>query len=85
MLWKAGAGRKLDKWEIMVSNRLRETPYFRIDLDTCSAWAVHSSYTHDQVFVKNLPRIIEKIESGWYPPEQAGHYDLLFESWLWRM
>ncbi len=79
------AEKELDRWENMVSNRLRETPYFRIDLDTCSAWAVHSSYTHDKVFVENLPRIIEKIESGWYPPEQAGHYNLLFESWLWRM
>jgi hypothetical protein len=74
--------KELDRWETMVSARLRETPYYRIDLDTCSAWAVHSSQNHDQVFLKNLPRIIEKIESGWYPPGQEGHYNLLSELWL---
>lgn len=76
------AEKELDRWENMVSGRLRETPYFRIDIDTCSAWAVHSSQNHDHAFVKNLPRIIYKIESGWYPPEQAGHYNLLSELWL---
>lgn len=76
------SGKKLDKWEKMVSNRLKETPYFRIDLDTPSAWALHSSYTHDHTFVKNLQHVIEKIEAGWYPPEQVGHYDLHLESWL---
>lgn len=76
------AQRKLDRWEKMVSNQLRETQYYRADLATCSAWDLHSSYSHDHVFVKNLPRIIEKVESGWYPPEQAGHYDLLLQFWL---
>ena len=76
------AEKELDRWETMVSARLRETPYFRIDLDTCSAWAVHSSQNHGQVFLKNLPGIIEKIESGWYPPGQEGHYNLLSELWL---
>ena len=85
ILWKAEAGRKLDKWEIMVSHRLKETPFFRVDLDTPSAWALHSSYTHDHTFVQNLPRIIEKIESGWYPPMQAGHYNLHMRSWLEAM
>lgn len=75
-------GKKLDRWEIMVSNRLKETPYFRIDLDTTLAWALHSSYTHDHTFVQNLPYLIEKIEAGWYPSEQAGHYDLRLQSWL---
>ena len=82
ILWKAEAGKKLDKWEIMVSNRLKETPFFRVDLDTPSAWALHSSYTHDQTFVQNLPQVIEKIESGWYPSMQAGHYNLHLRSWL---
>lgn len=75
-------GKKLDRWEIMVSNRLKATPYFRIDLDTPLAWALHSSYTHDRTFVQNLPYLIEKIEAGWYPPEQAGHYDLRLQPWL---
>ena len=79
---RPAAEEELDRWEIMVSSRLRETPYFRIDIDTCSAWALHSSQNHDHTFVKNLPRIIDKIESGWYPPEQAGHYNLLSELWL---
>jgi hypothetical protein len=78
-------GRKLDKWEIMVSNRLKETSFFRVDLDTPSAWALHSSQTHDWTFVQNLPQIIKKIESGWYPSMQAGHYDLHLQSWLEAM
>jgi len=85
ILCKEGAGKKLDKWEIMISNRLKETTFFRVDLDTPSAWALHSSYTHDHTFVQNLPRIIEKIESGWYPPMQAGHYNLHMRSWLEAM
>jgi len=92
VLWKSdirrsnshrpAAEEELDRWEKMVSARLRETPYFRIDIDTCSAWALHSSQNHDHAFVENLPRIIDRIESGWYPPEQAGHYNLLSELWL---
>jgi len=85
ILCKEGAGKKLDKWEIMISNRLKETTFFRVDLDTPSAWALHSSYTHDHTFVQNLPRIIEKIESGWYPPMQTGHYNLHLRSWLEAM
>lgn len=77
-----GAKKELGRWENMVSNRLKETPYFRVDLDTPSAWALHSSQTHDRTFVQNLPHIIEKIESGWYPREQAGHYDLRLQFWL---
>lgn len=73
---------ELDRWEKMVSARLRETPYFRIDIDTCSAWALHSSQNHDHTFIENLPRIIDRVESGWYPPGQAGHYNILSELWL---
>ena len=83
---KSAQGEKqLNRWEKMVSNRLKETMYFRADLDTHAAWALHSSQTHDRIFVQNLPRIIEKIESGWYPPEQAGHYNLHLPSWLEAM
>ena len=74
--------RKLERWENMVSNRLKETPYFRIDLDTPLAWALHSSQTHDHTFVRNLRHVIEKIETGWYPPQQAGHYNLHLKYWL---
>ena len=73
---------EIDRWENMVSSRLRETPYFRVDLDTRSAWALHSSQNHGRDFVDNLPHLIQRIESGWYPPEQAGHYNLHLASWL---
>jgi hypothetical protein len=76
------AGKKIDTWENVISSRLKESPYFRIDLDTPSAWALHSSQIHDLTFIQNLMHIIEKIESGWYPPEQAGHYNLHLRSWL---
>ena len=74
--------KEIDRWENMISGRLRETPYFRVDLDTRSAWALHSSQNHGRDFVENLPHIIERVESGWYPPEQAGHYNLRLASWL---
>ena len=32
-------------------------------------------------FIGALPNIIEKIEAGYYPLEQAGHYDLISKYW----
>lgn len=71
----------LDSWEIMVSRRLEETKYFRAVLDSPKAWTVHPK-DRGQEFIQALPKIIEKVETGWYPPEQAGHYDLILKYWL---
>ncbi|MEQ9368046.1 MAG: hypothetical protein RIG63_03300 [Coleofasciculus chthonoplastes F3-SA18-01] len=72
---------KLDSWEIMVSNRLEETAYVRAVLDSPQAWTIHPK-NREPEFIAALPQLIEKIEQGWYPPEQAGYYDLIFEHWL---
>lgn len=72
---------KLDSWEIMVSNRLEETAYVRAVLDSPQAWTIHPK-NREPEFIAALPQLIEKIEQGWYPPEQAGYYDLIFEHWV---
>ncbi|AFY34105.1 hypothetical protein [Calothrix sp. PCC 7507] len=71
----------LDSWEVMISKQLENTSYFRATLSSPKAWTLHPIKRGPE-FIEALPNIIEKIESGWYPSEQAGHYDLKFELWL---
>ncbi|HEY9859970.1 MAG TPA: hypothetical protein V6D16_10735 [Candidatus Obscuribacterales bacterium] len=71
----------LDSWEIMVSNRIENTEYVRAVIDSPKAWTVHPKDRGPE-FIAALPSLIQKIESGWYPPEQAGQYDLQFQAWL---
>lgn len=68
-------------WEVMVGNRLEETSYTRVDLDSPHAWTLHPN-VRCQKFFHALPSIIKKIEAGWYPSGQAGYYDLRIELWL---
>lgn len=77
---KTGKG-ALDSWEIMVSNQLEATEYFRAVLDSPKAWTIHPK-DRGADFIQALPKLIEKIEAGWYPAEQAGQYDLQFKYWL---
>jgi hypothetical protein len=72
---------KLIFWEQMVTNRLRETPSIRADLNTSQAWSLHPN-GHDADFITALPKIIERVELGWYPPEQSGFYDLRLGTWM---
>ena len=67
---------KLDSWEIMVSQKLNNTNYFRGVLSNNQAWTIHPKDRSSE-FIDALPKIINKIEAGIYPPEQAGHYDLI--------
>jgi hypothetical protein len=71
----------LDSWEVMVSRRLEETDYVRAVIDSPKAWTLHPIDRKPE-FIQALPDIIQKIESGWYPPEQGGHYDLMLKYWL---
>ncbi|MBR8829150.1 MAG: hypothetical protein DSM107014_14845 [Gomphosphaeria aponina SAG 52.96 = DSM 107014] len=71
----------LDSWEIMVSKKLETTKYVRGVLADPNAWTIHPQHRSRQ-FITALPRIIEQIEAGIYPPQQAGHYDLKLELWL---
>ena len=72
---------KLQSWEIMVTEAIKDTPYYRGTMASPKAWTVHPP-KHGPEFVAALPKLIEKIESGWYPDAQAGNYDLILEEWL---
>jgi hypothetical protein len=72
---------KLDSWEIMVSQKLEETDYFRGVLANPQAWTLHPK-DRSPAFIKALPQIIQKLEAGGYPPQQAGYYDLQSELWF---
>lgn len=70
----------LANWEAMVTSRMIKTGHVRADLNVSAAWTLHpvDRGTH---FNKALPRVIKRVEEGWYPPEQAGHYDLILNLW----
>lgn len=70
----------LDSWEIMVSRQLEATDYIRATLCNPNAWTLHPKDRSEE-FIQALPKIIERIEKGDYPSEQAGHYDLISHLW----
>ncbi len=86
MSWKAflncvtGKG-SIRPWEIMVSQKLQNSPYLRAVLKNTQAWTLHPK-DRSSNFIKALPNIIQKIESGSYPKSQAGYYDLISELWF---
>ena len=67
-------------FEPMTSDRLKATKYIRADLSSTEAWTIHPAQ-HSAEFIAALPRLIECIEQGSYPTEQAGHYDLVLDAW----
>jgi hypothetical protein len=71
----------LGSWEKMFSARLAQTHYIRANLDSHEAWTLHPK-DRGEAFIHALPEIIEKVEAGWYPSEQAGYYDMRLTSWL---
>lgn len=68
-------------FEPMTSQRLKETDYIRADLVSPEAWTIHPAQ-HSSEFIQSLPKLIEFIEQGFYPDEQAGNYDLNLPVWL---
>ena len=52
----------------------------RIDMADNKAWTLHPK-SRGENFTRLLPEIINRIEKGWYPPEQEGLYDLEFDVW----
>jgi len=78
---KSMPGGRLALWEQMVSDRMIETSSSRADLDSHAAWVLHPN-DHRSDFIAALPQIIERVEAGWYPPEQAGYYDLKLGAWM---
>ncbi|MFN9260785.1 MAG: hypothetical protein ACK6BR_16465, partial [Microcystis sp.] len=71
---------KLDSWEIMVSRSLEQSNYYRATLTNPKGWTLHPN-ERSAAFRQAWPTIIEKIEAGIYPPQQAGYYDLIPELW----
>jgi hypothetical protein len=71
---------KLDSWEIMVSQKLEKTSYIRATMSSPNSWTIHPVKRGDD-FIQSLPILISKIEDGYYPLDQAGHYDLRWEAW----
>lgn len=71
----------LGSWEVMVTKKLEQTDNVRGMLTNTQAWTLHPK-DRSSKFIQALPKIIEKIEAGEYPPEQAGHYDLKSELWI---
>jgi hypothetical protein len=65
----------------MVSKQLEKSHYYRGVLADSQAWTLHPK-ARSPKFIEALPQIIERIEKGEYPPEQAGHYDLISKLWL---
>jgi hypothetical protein len=81
-LWSRLTGESaLLNWEIMISNCLKQKGYLRADLDAPGAWTLHTP-DHGAGFIAALSQVIERVESGNYPPEQAGDYDLQLEAWV---
>jgi hypothetical protein len=78
---KVTSGGKLAFWEHMVTQGMTEKSFIRADLTTAKAWALHP-LDHGPNFVRALPKIIEKVEEGWYPQEQSGYHDLRLGMWM---
>jgi hypothetical protein len=78
--WNAGTS-TLPLWEDMIAHRMKELRYARADLDSPEAWTLHP-HDRSERFFKALPQLIRKVESGWYPPVQAGWYDIQLDAWL---
>lgn len=73
--------RKMDSWELMVSRKLEQTEFIRATMASPKAWTIHPK-DRSPKFIQALPELIDKIEHGWYPSEQAGYYDFKSEYWL---
>ncbi len=72
---------KLASWEVMVSQRLENNEYVRVNIDSPNAWTIHPN-TRTPEFIEALPKIIAAVEAGNYPLGQAGYYDLRLKDWL---
>jgi hypothetical protein len=77
---KPGRAPRLEPWEVLVSDLLRDSRYVRADLASPTAWTLHPR-DHGPHFLQSLPEIISRVEQGWFPPGQAGKYDLVPELW----
>ena len=80
MLMKFGVGNALLPWESSMSAALSRSKYFRLHLCDKDAWTLHCP-DHGPEWVTALPSLIARIETGDFPAEQAGTYDLHLPYW----
>ena len=67
-------------WESMVEHAMNRSNFWRADLMSHKAWSIHPGERSEQ-FRNLLPRVINRVNQGEYPDEQAGHFDLILDSW----
>lgn len=67
-------------WESWVDAALRTSQFYRVHLSNSAAWTLHSP-EHSPEWLDMLQKIIEHVEAGHFPPEQAGYYDLNLDAW----
>ena len=79
-MWNAVSGSGfLESWEKIVSRKVVEKGMMSAHIAD-RAWMLHPP-DHGPEFIKALSSIIEKVEKGHFPPEQAGDYDLRLKLW----
>jgi hypothetical protein len=66
----------------MMERAFARAGWYRADLAE-GGWHLHP-HARGEEFVRVLPRIIEDVEAGRFPPAQAGRYNLDFEAWRAR-
>jgi len=67
-------------WESMVEHAMRNSSFWRADLMTSKAWSIHPGERSEK-FKKLIPQVINRVNLGEYPDEQAGHFDLFLDCW----
>lgn len=71
---------KLELVETMVNEKMRNSPFIRADLDDTRAWSLHMAQ-RGATILPHLDSVIERVERGEFPEDQAGHYDLELSFW----
>lgn len=67
--------------EKIISLQMKRMGVYRADISSGKSWTLHPP-DHGPIFCQNLPKLIDMIERGEYPQENAGKYDLNLEAFL---
>lgn len=80
--WLSRLTRRSAIWsfEMMATRHLELHRMCRADLRDARAWTLHTP-DHGPAFLSAVPSLIEQVEAGKYPPNQAGHFDLRMNEW----
>ena len=67
-------------WESIVEHAMEGSSFWRADLMNHKAWSIHPG-ERSKKFHELLPEVVNRINRGEFPEEQAGHFDLILDSW----